>query len=49
MNECYLIGYNSQIHKYVLMNPDWEVVGEFEFAKDLLAYCDEHGYTYTIL
>lgn len=45
----YIIGYNSQIHKYVLLNPDWEFVAEFEFAEDLFEYCDSRGYEYTIL
>lgn len=45
----YIIGYNSQIHKYVLMSPDWKWIGEFELAKDVFQYCEDHGYEYAIL
>ena len=45
----YFVGYNSQIHKYVLLDPDLEFVKEFELAKDLFEYCDEQGYDYAIL
>lgn len=45
----YVIGYNSQIHKYVLLNPEWEVIAEFELARDLFKFCDENGYDYVIL
>lgn len=45
----YFIGYNSQIHKYVLMDYDFNNVGEFESAKDLFEYCENNGYKYTFL
>jgi hypothetical protein len=45
----YFIGYNSQIHKYVLLDYELEWVAEFEYAKDLFEYCDSRGYKYTIL
>lgn len=45
----YFIGYNSQIHKYVLLDSNLEFVAEFEWVKDLFNYCDEKGYEYVIL
>ena len=45
----YFVGYNSQIHKYVLLDNNLEWVAEFEWAKDLFEYCDSHGYQYVIL
>lgn len=45
----YFVGYNSQIHKYVLLDPMLDVVAEFEWSKDLFDYCDKNGYKYVIL
>jgi hypothetical protein len=45
----YFVGYNSQIHKYVLLDNELKWVAEFEWAKDLFEYCDERGYEYVIL
>ena len=45
----YIIGYNSKIHKYVLMDYEFNFIAEFEFARDVFQFCEEHGYDYTIL
>lgn len=45
----YFVGYNSQIHKYILLDHDLKWVAEFEWAKDLFEYCESNGYEYVIL
>jgi hypothetical protein len=45
----YFVGYNSQIHKYVLLDYDLNWIAEFEWARDLFDYCDQNNYKYAIL